>query len=273
MSRKPKIAHILLICIVALFITAATVDAGTISITPRVKQVIVEEKRGLEISIDNSGDEAAKNAQIHIDLAGVTLSGPLWNTLSPKEEKSHTFFLETLPTAPGNHPVYVTIDFTDLNMYPFTALDVTLINVGADSKPARLFGKSRPASIKKSGKLSFTLKNLDEEPKHVSVRVFGPREINFQATAPMLDLPAGSVIEKTMKVTNFSALAGAAYPVYLVFEYDLSDRHFTYALKSRVSIQAGGISMSSRKTVIFIGIAVVILAALFEIIRRVAKKK
>ncbi len=273
MPCKLKIARLLLIGISVLLTAAATASAGTISITPRVKQVTVDEKKGLEISVDNSGDEAAKNVQIQIDLTDETLAGPRWDTLNPGEKKSYTFFLEKLPTEPGVYPVYVTVDFADLNLYPFTALEITLVNVGADSRPARLHGKADPVYIKKKGKLNFSLKNKDGDAKHVSVRVFGPKELNFDDGALMLDLPASGIVDQSMKVTNFSALAGAGYPVFLVFEYNLDNLHYTYVLKSPVRVQAGGMSITSRKNAIFIGIGVLILAALAEIIRRVAKKK
>ena len=274
MPCKRKITLILLVSFCASLLMQSAASAGTISITPKVKPVVVDEKKGLKISVDNSGDESAKNVQIHIDFAGETLSGPRWDILKPKEEKSHTFFIETLPTTPGLHPAYVTVDFADLNMYPFTALDVTLINAGAASKPARLFGKiDNEVFIKKTGKLSFTLKNLDEEAKHVSVRVFGPKELSFDKNVPMMDLPAGESIEKSLKVTNFSALAGAGYPVFLVFEYELDNAHYTYALKSHITVQAGGISNSSRKTVTIIGIVVLVFASLAEVVRRAIKKK
>lgn len=254
-------------------VAAGFAEAGTISISSSIRQTLDDRGLGLTIKVSNSGDEAAKDVQVHVELQDATWSGPKWDILKTGEEKTHTVILDSLPAAPGAYPVFVTIDFSDLNMYPFTALDVVVIRTGQDTARPEIFAKAAPVQVGGKGRVRFTLKNLDSVAKRVRVTVFGPRELSFSTESLFLDLPADAELSESLRVSNFSAQPGAGYPLFLIYEYDQDGRHFTHSLRTRVTIGAGGLSLSSRKLIIGAGLALFIVAILAEAYRRASKKR
>ncbi len=271
MKRFFFLSLILGVCVVGFVPNNSS--AGTISINSTLAPVENEGRQGFEISVGNSGDEAAKNIQVHAELDGETQSGPVWDTLKNGDNRTHRIYFDKLPQTPGTYPVFITIDFADLNLYPFTALDLATLDVGEGAARSRLFGKAEPVEIGKKGRVRFTLKNLDKQAKTVSVRVFGPRELNVAGGDITLQLAEEAEASESIPVSNFSAQPGASYPLFLVFTYEQDGRKFAYSLRTRVSIGAGGLSLSVRKIVVYAGAGVLALAVVIEVARRVRRRK
>jgi hypothetical protein len=270
--KKSSILCFLLCLAAAAVLIPATSDAGTISMNSSMQSKDVNGRLGLEVTVKNDGDEAAKSVQVHLELSGEKLTGPLWDTMNAGEKKTETFFFEHMPPKPGTYPVYVTIEFSDLNMYPFTALNLSAFQVGRETEQAQLFAKADALELSKSGTLSITVKNLDDHAKNVTARVLGPRELDIKPMLFELDLSPNSTADRSLEVANFSALPGAGYPIFVIFEYEQGDMHFSHPLVTRVKIAQGGFSNAQRNKIIIIGAAILAAVFLFEVIRRLRKR-
>jgi hypothetical protein len=245
--------------------------AGTISMNSSFASKEVDGKQGLEVSVQNDGDEAARAVQIHVELAGEEQTGPKWENMAPKEKKSQLFFFEKIPPKPGTYPALVTIDFADLNMYPFTALNVAAMQVGSSSSKAQIFAKADSLTISKSGTLSMSVKNLDAKPKSLKARVLAPRELDVKPILFEMELAANSTVDRSIEVANFSALPGAGYPIFIIFEYDQGDVHYSHPLVSPIKIAQGGLSNTNLTVIITLGAVIFLAAIVFEIVRRTRK--
>ncbi|MCZ7586860.1 MAG: hypothetical protein M5R36_27905 [Deltaproteobacteria bacterium] len=206
--------------------------------------------------------------RVHVDLEGLQLTGPKWDTLPNGTSKTHVFEFDKIPAAPGTYPVLVTIEFADLNLYPFTALNVGGLVIGKSAGPAQLFAKAEPLEMGKKGTLTIAVKNTDQTAKKVRARVLGPRELDVRPAAFEFDLPAGEHVKKELAVENFSALPGAGYPIFVVFDYDQNGVRYSYPVATPVRIAQGGLSASWRNGIIVAGGVLVALVALYEVFRR-----
>jgi hypothetical protein len=259
-----------------LFLIPAMVHAGTISMSSSLTMKNVDGRIGLEVLVKNDGNESARTVQIHLELIGEKLDGPRWETMGPSEKNSTIFFFEKMPAMSGTYPVFITIEFADMNMYPFTALNVGAVSVGEKGGQAQLFAKSEPISISKSGALAMSVKNLDDKKKNVTARVLGPREVDVKPILFDLELEPHATVDRTLEVSNFSALSGAGYPIFVIFEYEMGGAHYTHPLVTRVTISQGGLPKTALTALIAGGAFILILAVFFEVIRRVrasSKKK
>jgi hypothetical protein len=269
-----KMRIVLAVFALSLLTAATPAWAGRISINSGLipKPAGEDGKPLFDVWVQNDGDEAAKKVQVHLTFDGTEMAGPLWEDLQPGQRKMTDFRFENVPTRQGTYPIYLTIDFADLNLYPFTAQKVEALTVGSAPK-ATIFAKSQPVSVKKSGKMPVTVKNESNADKAVTAKVFGPRELTIRPNALDLTLPATGEKELSFDVENFSALPGAAYPIWLVFEYETADIHYTQALVTMVSVAAGGMTPGARDALIGGAAGVLLVIVVFEIVRRTRGRK
>lgn len=256
-------------------LVAATAHAGRISINSGAEFALEEDEAVAKVWVQNDGDEAARDVQPSAQYFSRTLVGPKWATLAPKERQTHVFPLGDPPALPGSYPFVLTIDFADLNQYPLTATNVMAMQAGPSGGRPGIFAKAEPVSLKKTGTMTIAVKNEDNVEKAVVARVLGPRELAIDPNAFDLSLAAGGRSEQRLSIANFSALPGSTYPIFIVFEYDLSGFHYTFVSVTQAAVGAGGMSPGARRNVIALaGIAFAAVLAL-EIVRRVraAKKR
>ncbi|MCB1153921.1 hypothetical protein KDL45_09755 [bacterium] len=256
--------------VMALICAAVPAHAGTISLTTW-SEVTTDSDLGeslLTVHARNEGDEAARNVQAHVEFAGEKYSGPKWEELRPGEEKSHQFELTKLPENTGTYPIFMTVDFSDLNLYPFTALNVTAYQVGEFTPRAKIFAKADSVELKKKGTFKVELSNTNDEPKSVTGRIMSPDEIQINPANFTKELGANENTTMEFELNNLSAQPGASYPLILVMEYDKDGTHHYAQLVSQMSIAAGGIAQNDRNTIVYVALGVIGAIVLVEILRR-----
>lgn len=206
--------------------------AGTLTI--QTKTTVMTEGNRIKgsIKVINKGNVAAYNIQANITVLGKQIKTSIKKLLPVSE--SHVFEFETVLTGikKGRFPLHVTVDFHDVNEYPFSAISCTTFFFQKDANPD-LFCLINNLTIDRKGKLLIDLKNRGFKVKDIRATLILPRELS--SPRPSIDFDIESRSQKTVEFTieNFYALSGASYPIFFVLEYDKQDTHYT-ALSSNV---------------------------------------
>jgi len=245
-------------------------SAGTISITSTLK---FEEKDGKKIllaQIKNGGNESAKDVQAHLQFLDMYLSGPKWESLGAGKEEIISWDFPGKSVKNGRYPAVLTVEFSDLNSYPFSSVNVRSLEIG-QADPPRIFGKLDSVSIDNKGELNFMLKNLEPVAKTIKVTLIMPKEINIEPGQFEIELAATNIpISRTIKVSNFSALPGASYPIFAIAENDSETTHDTIVLPSNIQISPD--SNNKSRLLWILGLVATFLV-IFWLLRRAGKSQ
>ncbi len=218
-----------------------------------------ENKLVVKVSVTNKGDEPAYSVQVGVDANDKVASTPLKDVLQINETHTiETTFDMDIQTV-GRYPLLVTVDYADLNQYPFSAIASSYFVYKEDVSP-KIHGKINNVGISGSGKLVLTLKNLLDTEKKIRVKLVVPRELSVPE--PTKDVELGTKSEKEIRfdVKNFSALAGSSYQVFAVTGYEDNDKHYTVTIPGIVKIKERSDFLKTYK-VVFIIIGAALLAA------------
>jgi len=235
-----------------------SVNAGFIAIDIRVEAAVEDKKLKASIEVTNNGNEPAYNVDVNADLKGQVFSIPLKNVLNAKEKVTGELVLEVAVDKPGLYPLIITVNSTDANQYPLSAVSVVHFSYQEKIIP-RVFGSLTNSEISNKGKVVFRLKNLDSRNKKVNIRLIIPRELSVYPLQKPITLMAFSEKNLEFQITNFSALEGSVYPIYAIMEYEQNNRHYSTSAIGNVKIGApkGGFIKSNRE--LLIGVIVVLV--------------
>lgn len=229
-----------------------------ISMETKTSATFQENTLIVQVSVTNKGDEPAYNVQVGIDANGNVASTPVKDVLQINETHAvETTFDMDIQTV-GRYPLIVTVDYADLNQYPFSAISSSYFAYKEDVI-AKIHGKIDEVGISKSGELVLTLKNLHDTEKEVKVKLFAPRELSLIEAIKDVKLGSKSEEEITFGIKNFSALAGSSYQVFAVMGYEDNDKHCTVSIPGIVKITERGDFLRTYKW-IFVGIGAALLA-------------
>lgn len=232
-----------LILIIILLLSIHSVYASVISLTTTISaETMSKNSAKLHIKILNSGDEAANNVQISSlteDFKTDVINVGILEPNIPFEGDMNVS--RTKEIDPGNYPIVVLTDYADANGYPFSSIsrvDLTY-KTNTVSKVSSVINELT-LSGKESKKLILTVRNLDNIPHDVKVKLFLPREL--KATDEERNLSIGSKEEKTLNfdVSSFSALAGSSYVVLDSIEYDDNNLHYSSFAQTIIKIVEEG---------------------------------
>lgn len=204
-----------------LLAVAGPVRAGKISISIQQRAALQDGKLVVAVTVRNSGDEAAQSVTPVLYFQDKVVRGQLRPALEPETSLEETLSLEVGQLAEGRWPFRLAIDYTDLNQYPFQALEVQAITVGSPP-PAKLAvqGPTLDGGLAGSGRLTVQVKNLSADARTVQLRVQLPEGIEASPPTQTVELPGWG--EKALRIpaTNRTALAGSRYPVFAIAEYE-----------------------------------------------------
>jgi len=232
MKKKLILLIILLLCLNSVYASVisltTTIDAETMS----------KNSAKLHIKLLNSGDEAAHNVQISsltedfktdiINVGVLEMNTPFEGDMNVSRTKEIN---------PGNYPIVVLTDYADANGYPFSSIsrvDLTY-KTRTVSKVSGVISELS-LSGKENKKLILTVRNLDNIPHDIKVKLFLPRELKSSDEERSLSL--GSKEEKILNfdVSSFSALTGSSYVILTSLEYEQDNLHYSSFAQSIINI-------------------------------------
>ena len=101
---------------------AAAANAGNISMTTQQNAHLDGETLHVEISITNTGDEAAHAVTPLVRFGGKEVRGKRIDALQPNNSVKDMLTVDVGRLSPGTWPYVVAVDYTDANQYPFQAV-------------------------------------------------------------------------------------------------------------------------------------------------------
>jgi len=210
--------------------------AGTITIETETIVKMAGDLLTVEVAPVNKGNEAAYNVQVHLLLLDMQVDGQIMQRLEPGMSDIVLFETNIANIDKGRYPLTVCIDFHDAAQYPFSAISGMAFYYIKDVNP-NLAVSCGDIIINKKGELKFIVKNLGSGPRKISANLILPKELSTPEPEINFHLDAKSERTAVFKITNFSALNGAGYPVFCYFEYDLNHTHYTSVAKAAVKIE------------------------------------
>jgi hypothetical protein len=226
MKGKRYVKHDLYLIFLILFFVGTPAMAGILKIETQTTVKNTGNQLEIKVVLVNAGTSVAHNLQVHLNVLGTVLDSALKPQLDPGESSIVSFEKSAQELKSGRYPLTVFVDFHDGNQYPFSALSGMTFSVGPGvNSDLAVHGKD--VAMATNGKLSLDIKNIGANPKKIVATLVLPKELS--TPTPQLSFQMGPRSKKNIdfEIQNFSALAGANYPVFCYFEYDKADAHHT----------------------------------------------
>jgi hypothetical protein len=225
------IIHLLFVCV------ASTAAAGFIRLDVVLTSRLEDGRLVVQVSAVNRGDEPAHSVRAEISAEG----GNIWAESERVLPVNGTYRAEVrIPVNlgnPGSRPLALVMHYMDANHYPFSALTVQTYGVGAGAAPS-LFGQVKSATIAKTGKVHFVLKNSGDREIEADVRLLSPRELTVRENGKGLSVPPKGERGGFFHLENFSALPGSDYQIFVVASFENAGVRATAIAPGTVRITA-----------------------------------
>ncbi|MBW2617689.1 MAG: hypothetical protein JRC92_02290 [Deltaproteobacteria bacterium] len=223
--------------LVLILLLASPALAGQLVINVSAEATAKKDRVLVKLVVSNRGDEAAINIQAEPLMPSGETSG-LVEILDAGGQVEMSLSLEAAGEQPGRHLAVIRVRFQDLNEYPFSALAHTYYHRLTDQPSPILLKTDQPGPFKLAGlgKLKIVLANPEPEPASVILRVFTPLEMSAHPEERKLKLPGRGEMTAVIRLSNFSGLRGAGYPVLISAEQMAADRHTVKVLAVMVSL-------------------------------------
>ena len=224
-----------LLAFLLLTVTGGLARAGSISIsiTPAVE--IKDDVLTAKVKVSNTGDEAAQSILPMLRFRDGEAKGTLKNQVGPNETLEQTLNVPAKGLTPGRYPFRLSVDYTDVNQYPFQALQVSTVTVGTPV-PAKIAATLEAEQLATNGSVVVTLKNLMGDARAVTVTVHASEGIEVPGAPTTINLAGWGTATAKVNIVNRTALAGSRYPLFAAVEYDADGVHQTVVGQSTVEI-------------------------------------
>lgn len=252
MARTGLLAFLLLAA------AGGRVEAGSISIsiTPTVE--VKDDAVTVKVKVANTGDEAAQSILPMLRFRDGEAKGQLKAQLGPNETVEQTLSVPAKGLGPGRYPFRLSVDYTDLNQYPFQALQVSTITIGTPP-PAKMAATLAADQLATTGKATVTLKNLTGDARTLTIAVQASEGIEIAAQPDPMTLAGWAGDTATAKLVNRTALAGSRYPLFATVEYDADGAHQTVIGQGTIEIVPPRSFWADNQGTLYVG-AVVLVA-------------
>ncbi|MBF0497490.1 MAG: hypothetical protein HQK58_13095 [Deltaproteobacteria bacterium] len=209
---------------------------GHLRMTTQTDVKVENNNLNLQVKVTNDGDEPALNVRILAKMGDKELKSEVKEKMGVKESFTASL-TQALPSGlkPGRYPLPVTVEFHDLNNYPFSTLSVSTFYVQENPNAGLAFA---PLSVEleKERTIHFTVKNTEAEAKKVKITFLVPRELTVPEPEQEDELGPRSAKDIFFTLKNFSALP-STYPIFAVMEYDQKGLHHTAVANFMVTVK------------------------------------
>jgi hypothetical protein len=219
---------------------AAPAAAETITITITQVARALGGKLVVDLTVGNSGDEAALSVTPILRFGDEEARGKGTPSLDPGTSFDETLSLRVGTLGEGRWPYGVAVDYTDQNQYAFQALQMQALVVGGPPAAKLAVPAIRGGSLSGSGTLAITLKNLTPEIRTARIRVLAPAGLDVTDGSREVSLDPWAATELMVSLTNRTVLAGSRYPVFVTAEYEDGPLHQAVVAQGTVAIVDAG---------------------------------
>ncbi len=224
------------------------VSATFISITTTVSldKILGGNETLANLTIVNSGDEPAYDVLVSLILPDGLNSNDLFpGELNPGKPYTGEFKIGVGENVvPGKYTAGVVTDYKDANGYPFSAVSTFSMII---KKPtvSRVVARIPEITLgdKETRDLRFSIKNLDDKPHQVEVKLFLPRELKSDNEKKTVAVDSKSDREVSFTISSFGALPGSNYVVFALIDYEEEGLYYSSSSGGVVHVveQKGGV--------------------------------
>ena len=270
-ARLLVLFNLVLLLLACVFLWEAQALAGILKIETQTTVEVAGDLLKVTVNVTNNGTAPAHNVQVHLYILGQHQDSPIKPVLDSGQSETVLFEKTISGKKKGRYPLTVYVDFHDSNQYPFSALSGMTFYVDEDVNP-NLIALAEDITMEKNGEMFIDIKNLGARSKKVLVSLILPKELSVQRQTINLELGPRSEKRLDFRLTNFSALPGANYPIFCYIEYDLENTHYTAIARAAVNI-AKDENLFRRFRWLWITLTTILSAMLVVIIIKGLKKK
>ena len=184
----------------------------------------------MNITLINSGDETAYDVGLSfITPDGISSEDFFVGNLIPNVPFNSTVYVNLSDNmTPGRYNVAIITDYRDANNYPFSAISVkpVMVKRSTISKLSCIISVLTIAG-NGNGDLKLVVRNLDNVPHNVRIRLFLPRELKIDNNEVRIELKPKDSKELKFRVENLAALPGSSYFVFASLDYEEGALHYS----------------------------------------------
>ena len=215
-----------LLMLLPLVLAPYSLQAGSISLQT---QISIQEKNGawkVFVSVTNRGDEAAHNVRANVRWGtGESVSEKVQDMLQPGQNRTAILRIQGRPKLPGLYPLFLWMDYTDANGYPFSAIALPIITY-RQARPPALLAMLDSAEIAQKDRVSLKIKNTDDQPKNAEAQIYLSKELSAEPRSQTLSLKPYEEKSIAFTLQRFSALPGSTYSIYALIQYESQGYHY-----------------------------------------------
>ncbi len=210
-------------------------SAENITLTSSLTCEVTPPMLKAKLLLRNDGEAAAYNIQVRFHTTDQQWLSKVYPKLEADQELTIEYLEQLELEKKGIYPLIVKIHFKDAGGYPMTTVIVNPYTYEEITSP-NIYGKLEKLALPNSGELRLDITNTGYDDLDLDINIFVPDEISVQQTQTQLALKERSKVDFRFKLKNFSALAGAIYPVWAIIEYEREDKHFTSVCSGEIEI-------------------------------------
>jgi hypothetical protein len=180
--------------------------------------------------------------------------------LGPGEAWKAELALPAVDIGMGRWPYRISVDYADANEYPFQALHVGTVRVGAPPPVKVAVVEVTTPPLATSGPLESQVKNLSPNARTVSIAVHLPEGIELAEPVAPVELAAWEERRVTASLVNRAGLPGSRYAVFVSAEYDDGFLHQAVVVPATVEIVAEQSVFERRRSLLWVVAALLVLA-------------
>jgi hypothetical protein len=219
---------------------AGPAAAGTTSISITQGARFADGKLVVDFTVGNAGDEPALSVTPILRFGDREVRGNGTPSLAPDTSFDETLSLAVGALGEGRWPYQLVVDYTDLNQYPFQALQAQALVVGSPPPAKLVVAAIQGGDISGDGTLAITVKNLTPEARTARIHVLVPEGLEARGGARELALDGWQDATFEVPLVNHKALVGSRLPAFVTVEYDDGPVHQAVVAQGSVAILGEG---------------------------------
>jgi hypothetical protein len=227
--------------LIFLLISLSPAWASFISINTEMQDIEIQELIGQsEVTIRNQGDEAAYDVSISIKLPqGLSAEDIFIGRLEAGGSYKGAVTIETQgEVSEGVYPSVLLVNYKDANSYPFSALAPFQV-VYRKRTSSNVFGILEEVTLSgdKRETITLSIKNPDQEPHDLGIRLYLPKELNVDEPGKSVTMEPLGERPVDFQISSFSALPGSSYVVFASLTYEEDGEAYSSFARGTVLIE------------------------------------
>ena len=274
-----KIKSQVYLILLALTLSALCVHATYITLqnTITVERIIYGNQTFINVSITNTGDEAANGVQLSLLMPqGFKSSTAFIGRMDPNQPQTANFVVETDPnTVPGMYPIALLTEYKDANGYQFSSVTPNYLVI-KEPHSSQIDATLSQEEIGNKGaikKITLSLRNTDQKDHDVNIRIFAPKELKINPEEKTLTVHARDNPGTDFEISSFGALPGSSYVIFASMDYEDAGMHYSSTASAVIKVVEQKDPVSFSGWIPLIVVVVLVLAVIaFQFIGRPRRK-